>query len=326
MNKHINTNVLSVTVESVFTGNRLDKFLCDRFVEHSRSRIKSLILAGYVLNGTSKITDPSYRVKPGDYYEIIIPAVEPAIPIGQNIDLNIVYEDDDLIVIDKPSGFVVHPAAGNRDNTLVNALIAHCGKSLSGIGGKMRPGIVHRLDKDTSGLIVAAKNDRAHRGLAQQFADHTINRAYKAVVWGVPKVKSGVIQGNIGRNPRNRKKMAIVKRGGKHAITNYQVEKKLGTEGSFRASLVECRLETGRTHQIRVHLTSIGNPIIGDPIYGSKVLKKPKDELSVNFFEAAAKLKGQALHAYILGFSHPVNGEKVLFNSLIPPHISALLK
>ena len=191
MNKQINTNALSVTVEGVFTGNRLDKFLSDSFVEHSRSRIKSLILEGYVLNGDLKITDPSYRVKPGEYYEIAIPAVKPAIPVGQKIDLNVVYEDDDLIIIDKPSGFVVHPAAGNQDNTLVNALIAHCGNSLSGISGEMRPGIVHRLDKDTSGLIVAAKNDSAHRGLAQQFADHTVNRAYKAVVWGVPKVKSG---------------------------------------------------------------------------------------------------------------------------------------
>ena len=326
MNKQINTNVLSVTVENVSTGNRLDKFLGDSFVEHSRSRIKSLILAGYVVNGDLKITNPSYRVKPGEYYEIIIPAVKPAIPVGQKIDLNIVYEDDDLIIIDKPSGFVVHPAAGNRDNTLVNALISHCGNSLSGISGEMRPGIVHRLDKDTSGLIVAAKNDRAHRGLAQQFADHTINRAYKAVVWGKPAHKSGIIEGNIARNPRNRKKMAIVNRGGKHAITHYRVEKNIESKGQLCASYIECRLETGRTHQIRVHLTSIGNPIIGDPLYGSKDATKLRNKVSANFDEAVNVLNGQALHAYLLGFVHPINGKKILFRSAVPSEIEALLK
>ena len=326
MNKHSNTSVLNVVVGSSFMGNRLDKFLSDSFVEHSRSRIKSLILEGNVLNGNLKITDPSYRVKPGECYVIIIPALKPAIPIGQKINLNIVYEDDDLIIVDKPSGFVVHPAVGNRDNTLVNALIAHCGDSLSGIGGEMRPGIVHRLDKDTSGLIVAAKNDIAHRGLAEQFANHTVDRAYKAVVWGFPKVKSGMIEGNIGRNPRNRKKMAIVNRGGKHAITHYQVEKKIGTEGLLWASLIECRLETGRTHQIRVHLTSIGNPIIGDPVYGSKDPKKLGNKVSASFGEAVGLLKGQALHAYLLGFIHPANGEHLLFRSLLPSEITALIK
>jgi 23S rRNA pseudouridine1911/1915/1917 synthase len=273
-----------------------------------------------------KITDPSYRVKPGEYYEIAIPAVKPAIPVGQKIDLNVVYEDDDLIIIDKPSGFVVHPAAGNQDNTLVNALIAHCGNSLSGISGEMRPGIVHRLDKDTSGLIVAAKNDSAHRGLAQQFADHTVNRAYKAVVWGVPKVKSGTIEGNIGRNPRNRKKMAIVNRGGKQAITHYRVKKNIGSEGQLWASYIECRLETGRTHQIRVHLTSIGNPIIGDPLYGSKDAKKLENKVSANFGESVQLLNGQALHAYLLGFIHPTNGKKIFFKSTVPSEIAALLK
>lgn len=326
MNKQVNINILSVTVESVFKGNRLDKFLSDSFVEYSRSRIKSLILAGYVLNGGLKITDPSYRVKPGDYYEITIPAVKPAIPVGQKIDLSVVYEDDDLIIIDKPSGFVVHPAAGNHDNTLVNALISHCGNSLSGISGEMRPGIVHRLDKDTSGLIVAAKNDMAHRGLAQQFADHTVNRAYKAVVWGAPKDKSGMITGNIGRNPRNRKKMAIVDRGGKHAITHYRVERNIGSEGQLWASYIECRLETGRTHQIRVHLTSIGNPIIGDPLYGSKDATKLGTKVSARFGASVQLLKGQALHAYLLGFIHPTNGKEILFKSAVPSEIAALLK
>ncbi len=326
MNKQSNINVLNVTVESVFAGGRLDKFLSDQFVEHSRSRIKSLILEGHVFNGNLKVTDPSYRVKPGECYVITIPALKPAVPVGQKINLNIVYEDDDLIIIDKPAGLVVHPAAGNRDMTLVNALIAHCGNSLSGIGGEMRPGIVHRLDKDTSGLLVAAKNDSAHRGLALQFADHKVDRAYKAVVWGVPKVEAGIIEGNIGRNPRNRKKMAIVNRGGKHAITHYRVEKKIGTEGLLWASFVECRLETGRTHQIRVHLTSIGNPIIGDPMYGSKDPRKLGNKVSTNFGEAVQMLKGQALHAYLLGFVHPTNGKKILFESVIPSEIVALLK
>ena len=226
MNKKPNIKVINATVDLEFAGNRIDKFLSDCFVEHSRSRIKSLILEGHVSSRESKITDPSYRVKFGEYYLISLPALKKAKPVGQKIDLKIIYEESDLIIIDKPPGLVVHPAAGNLDNTLVNALIAHCGSSLSGIGGEMRPGIVHRLDKDTSGLIVAAKNDNSHRGLAKQFADHSVNRAYKAVVWGVPKKEFGVIEGNIGRNARNRKKMTIVRRGGKNAITHYRVEKK----------------------------------------------------------------------------------------------------
>jgi len=325
MRNKSNTNVFNVFVEEDFSGNRLDKFLSERLVEHSRSRIKSLILKGHVSNLKQKITDPSHRVKPTENYVINVPAVRPAKPVGQKIHLDVVYEDDDLIVIDKPAGLVVHPAAGNQDMTMVNALIFHCGGSLSGIGGEIRPGIVHRLDKNTSGLIVAAKNDIAHRGLAKQFAEHSIERAYKAVVWGVPKEKSGTIKGNIGRNARNRKKMAIVNRGGKHAITKYWVENKLGIKGQFWASLVKCCLQTGRTHQIRVHLTSIGNPIIGDPLYGSKDYRKVRNDISLGFQETIKLLKGQALHAYLIGFRHPISGNKFTFESPLPADIEALL-
>jgi 23S rRNA pseudouridine1911/1915/1917 synthase len=321
-----NIKIINVTVKAVFAGSRLDKFLCDQLVEYSRSRIKSLIVDGSVSNGDFEVRDASYCVKSGQNFLITVPAAKPAIPLGQKMNLDIIYEDEDMIIINKPAGLVVHPAAGNPDNTLVNALIAHCGDSLSGIGGEIRPGIVHRLDKDTSGLIVAAKNDITHRGLAKQFAHHTVDRAYKAVVWGVPKFKSGVIKGNIGRNPQNRKKMAIVNHGGKHAITHYRVDRQLGTEGEFWASLIECRLETGRTHQIRVHLTSIGNPIIGDPIYGSKGIKKLENKVSDNFKESARLLEGQALHAFLLGFTHPINGKKILFESVVPSKIEALLE
>ena len=325
MNKHSNIKVLDVTVKAVFADMRLDKFLSKHFVEYSRSRIKSLIIEGSVSNGEFEVRDASYCVKPGQNFIITIPALKPAKPVGQKINLNVIYEDKDLIIIDKPAGLVVHPAAGNRDKTLVNALIAHCGNSLSGIGGEMRPGIVHRLDKDTSGLLVAAKNDIAHHGLAKQFADHSVERAYKAVVWGAPKFESGVIKGNIGRNPRNRKKMAIVSRGGKPAITHYRIEKKLEVGGIVWASLIECRLETGRTHQIRVHLTSLGNPILGDPVYGSKRTNKQKSNISEDFKESLQLLNGQALHAYLLGFTHPISGENILFESALPPEMAAVI-
>lgn len=326
MNKKSYIKELSVAVDLEFTGIRLDKFLSDCFAEHSRSRIKALILAGHVSSRKLKITDPSYRVKSGECYLINLPPVIKAKPVGQKIKLQIVYEDDDLIIVDKPPGIVVHPAAGNPDNTLVNALIAHCGTSLSGIGGEMRPGIVHRLDKDTSGLIVAAKNDITHRGLAKQFADHTVDRAYKAIVWGVPKTEFGSIRGYIGRNTRNRKKMTVVKRDGKHAITHYRVEKKMGIIDPLLASLVECRLETGRTHQIRVHLSSIGHPIIGDPLYGSKAQKKLSGIVNVEFNEAVCSLKRQALHAYKLGFEHPIKAVRILFKSELPRDIKTCFK
>ena len=320
-----NIKILNATVSDGFAGSRLDKFLSESFAEHSRSRIKALIIEGQITCAGAKVTDPSRRVKPGELYGIVIPALKPPVPVGQKIDLDVVYEDDDLIVIDKPAGLVVHPAPGNPDMTLVNALIAHCGDSLSGIGGEARPGIVHRLDKGTSGLMVAAKNDMAHRGLAKQFSDHSLDRAYKAVVWGVPKTKAGAIEGNIGRNPRNRKKMAVVSRGGKHAITHYKVEKRVGEDTQFWASLIECRLETGRTHQIRVHMTSLGHPIIGDPVYGAKDAKKLEKNVSDLFQTAIEGLSRQALHAYLIGFTHPISRAKISFKSPLPRDILALL-
>ena len=325
MNNQTNIQILNATVKDAFAGNRLDKFLAESFAEHSRSRIKSLIIDGYVTTAGAKVTDPSRRVKPGEKFTVSLPALKPAIPVGQDIELNIIYEDFDLIIIDQPAGLVVHPAPGNPDRTLVNALIAHCGDSLSGIGGEVRPGIVHRLDKDTSGLMVAAKNDIAHRGLAAQFSDHSLDRAYKAVVWGVPKAKAGKIEGNIGRNPRNRKKMAVVKHGGKYALTHYQVEQRIGGCNEKWASLIECRLATGRTHQIRVHLTSIGHPIIGDPIYGSKDAKKLGNNVSETFQDAVNNLNRQALHAFLIGFIHPVSGQKISFKSPLPRDILTLL-
>jgi 23S rRNA pseudouridine1911/1915/1917 synthase len=325
MSDKANIDTLNVTVDDNYSGSRIDKFLSEQFVEHSRTRIKTLIVGGFVSNSNRKITDPSLRVKPGERYEITVPAVKPAIPAAQKMDLNIIFEDSDLIIIEKPAGLVVHPAAGNPDKTLVNALIAHCGNSLSGIGGEARPGIVHRLDKDTSGLMVAAKNDITHRNLAEQFAQHSIDRAYKAVVWGVPKIKAGIIKGNIGRNPRNRKKMAIVRQGGKYAVTHYKTEKIISIDNEPWASLLDCRLETGRTHQIRVHVTSMGHPIIGDPVYGAKDARKLKSDKTIRFNQAVNHLKRQALHAYLIGFIHPISGEKMSFESSLPSDILGLL-
>jgi 23S rRNA pseudouridine1911/1915/1917 synthase len=237
------------------------------------------------------------------------------------MSLAIVYEDDDLIVVDKPAGMVVHPAPGNPDRTLVNALIAHCGASLSGIGGERRPGIVHRLDKDTSGLIVAAKNDLAHRALAADFAARRIERLYQAVVWGIPVPREGEIEGAIGRHPVNRKRMAVVKRGGKSALTRYRVIRALGPG----ASLVQCQLATGRTHQIRVHLAAAGYPLLGDPVYGRETAER-RSRLSAAGRAALAGFHRQALHAGTLGFSHPRTGERLHFESALPADLHNLIK
>jgi 23S rRNA pseudouridine1911/1915/1917 synthase len=265
------------------------------------------------------IDDPSYRVKPGEEYELLIPAPEAAEPVGQAIALDIVYEDRDLIVVDKPAGMVVHPAPGNPDNTLVNALIAHCGESLSGIGGVKRPGIVHRIDKDTSGLIVAAKNDPAHQALSAAFAAHHIERAYLCLVWGLPSPLAGEITGNIGRHPVDRKRMAVMSRGGKPAITHYRVLKSFG----LGAALVECRLLTGRTHQIRVHMAKIGHPLIGDPVYGKPTAAR-RGRLSPEARKAAEAFPRQALHATLLGFDHPRTGAHLSWVSESPADFSRL--
>ncbi len=285
-----------------------------------------MIESGAVTHTRKTIRDGNFRVKPGEAYTVAIPPPAPASPQGEDIPLHIVYEDKDLIVIDKPAGLVVHPAAGNPDGTLVNALIAHCGASLSGVGGVARPGIVHRLDKDTSGLLVAAKNQRAMGSLAKQFANHTIERAYHAVVWGAPRAGEGVVEGLIGRNPFDRKRMAVLRGGGKQARTRYRLIEKFGDPEKPFASLIECRLETGRTHQIRVHLTHIGHPLIGDTSYGkSRQAPRAKTTAQEVAFAAASNFPRQALHAYILGFQHPTLHKTTRFESPWPADLSGLI-
>ena len=312
-------------VASAEAGERLDRCLAAALPELSRSRIKLLIEQGNLrkVGAAGKagqtIDDPSHRVKPGEEYALTIPAPEAAAPLGQDIALKIVHEDRDLIVIDKPAGMVVHPAPGNPDNTLVNALIAHCGDGLSGIGGVKRPGIVHRIDKDTSGLIVAAKNDAAHQALSEAFAAHAIEREYRCLVWGLPSPKAGVIEGNIGRHPTDRKRMAIVRKGGKPAVTHYRTLTVFG----LGASEVACNLETGRTHQIRVHLAAIGHPLIGDSVYG-KVTPARRAALPPLAAAAAKAFPRQALHAAVLGFTHPRTGKELRWESALPADLVAL--
>ena len=301
-----------VTIAEGQAGDRLDRVLAAAWPDLSRSRLKQLIEAGAVSSGGAKLSDPDMRVKRGQSVMVVIPPAVRAEPEGQAMALPIVYEDAHLIVIDKPAGLVVHPAAGNRDGTLVNALIAHCGESLRGIGGELRPGIVHRIDKDTSGLIVAAKTEQAHRSLGKQFAAHAIERVYQALIWGVPRERAGVIDGALGRSPLNRQKMAVLRVGGKEARTHYKVMEVVGLKGAPTASLVECRLETGRTHQIRVHMAHIGHPVIGDPVYG-----RPRTIPGLTL-----GIKRQALHAAVLGFQHPASHKVLRFESVLPEDFS----
>jgi len=319
---------VELTVEDGAAGVRLDAWLASAVPDLSRSRAKALILAGHVSVGGATIVEPKRPVKPGEAVAVALPPPEPAQPVAEEIPLDVVYEDDDLIVIDKPPGLVVHPAAGNHAGTLVNALIAHCGASLSGIGGVMRPGIVHRLDKDTSGLMVVAKNDRAHKGLAAQFADHgrtgPLERAYLAVVWGAPVQVNGTIVANLARSTRNREKMAIVRAGGREAITHWERREIYGSPERPVASAIECHLETGRTHQIRVHMAHIGHPVLGDRTYGSGFLTKAATlpEPARSIVEAFPR---QALHAWLLGFAHPRTGEEMTFESEPPADMQALM-
>ncbi len=299
---------------------RLDRALTDALPELSRSRLKTLITDGCVRLGEATITDPSYRVKPGEQFSVSIPPVAESVMAPEAIPLNIVHEDDALLVLDKPAGLTVHPGAGQPSGTLVNALIAHCGDSLSGIGGVRRPGIVHRLDKDTSGLLVVAKTDTAHTALARQFEAHTVDRAYKAFVWGLPAPLNGEIARNIGRSPRNRTKMAVVAEGrGKTALTRYRTLKSFAQT----VSLLECRLATGRTHQIRVHLTHLGHPLLGDAVYG-KTTAARVSRLSEHTREALRALGRQALHAAEIGFEHPGTGARMLFTSPLPEDMQTL--
>lgn len=318
MNKD-NEPTYTVEVPQNKAGLRLDKFLAESVETLSRARIQALMAEGCVFNGAQVAQNPSAKVKAGEVYAVRMPPVVAAEPEAQDIPLDVVFEDEDVIVIDKPPGLVVHPAAGNADGTLVNALLAHCKGSLSGIGGVARPGIVHRLDKGTGGLLIAAKNDAAHEGLSRQFADHSMDRAYYALVWGVPKPLSGAIEGNVGRNPHNRKKMAVVERGGKHALTRYKVLKVFGTA----VSLVECRLATGRTHQIRVHMASIGHPVIGDPLYGGGG-RALRATLSPEARAVIDAMDHQALYAYELGFIHPRTQEKVYLKRKKPSFINKI--
>jgi 23S rRNA pseudouridine1911/1915/1917 synthase len=306
-------SIKQAVLPSEVAGWRLDRALAAAIPTLSRERLKTLISAGAVTIDGKLLRDPAIKVAGGSAAEVAVPDPTPAGNAAQDIPLVVVFEDEHLIVIDKPAGLVVHPACGNLDGTLVNALLHHCRGSLSGIGGVERPGIVHRIDKDTSGLMVAAKTDRTHTGLAAQFAKHTIDRRYKAIVKGVPRMAEGRIEGNLGRSSTNRKKMAIVGPGqGKHAVTHYSLLKKLNG-----AALVECRLETGRTHQVRVHMASIGHPLVGDPVYGRKGVDFR--ELSPGFV-----FERQALHAARLGFIHPVTSEALSFESNMPADMQEL--
>jgi 23S rRNA pseudouridine1911/1915/1917 synthase len=332
----------TIVVAETEAGERLDRVLARHVADLSRTRLKGLIEAGAVTLDRGTIRDPSHRVNSGAAIAVDVPPPEPAKPKAEPIPLSVVYEDNDIIVIDKPRNLVVHPAAGNHTGTLVNALIAHCGESLSGIGGERRPGIVHRLDKDTTGLMVVAKNDAAHRALAKQFADHgrsseAFERTYLALVWGAPDRPHGMIDKPIDRHPKARERMAV-RQGGREAVTHWQVlERYYGNPAPERivasgkrsrspepvASLLACRLETGRTHQIRVHLAAIGHPVMGDEVYGggfrTKAARLPPEAQA-----ALAGLGRQALHAHILCVKHPSTGEIVAFRSELPPDLARL--
>ncbi len=316
------------TVAEEAGGTRLDAWLAGAVADLGRNRAKKLIVDGHVTIAGRTIVEPKRPVKPGERVIVDLPPPVAAGPAAEDIPLAVVYEDDDLIVIDKPAGLVVHPAGGHPGGTLVNALIAHCGDSLSGIGGVARPGIVHRLDKDTSGLMVVAKTDRAHQGLAAQFADHgrtgPLERAYLALVWGVPDRPQGTIDLALARSTRNREKIEVKRTGGRHAVTHYAVEERFGPAARPLAALVECALETGRTHQIRVHMAAIGHPVVGDRAYGSGFATKagllPEPARSV-----VSAFPRQALHAYLLGFAHPVSGAEMRFESDLPGDMAILL-
>ena len=307
-----------VTFDQSASGERLDRALAAALPTLTRSRVKALIESRRVAlaDGTT-VEEPSRKVKTGDSFTVDVPEPEAATPLAQAIDLEILYEDTDLLVLNKPAGLVVHPAPGNPDNTLVNALLAHCGDSLSGIGGVRRPGIVHRLDKDTSGVMVVAKNDATHQALSKLFAAHDLTRIYKALVWGAPKARSGTIEAAIGRHPIDRKRMAVRQTSGRRAVTEYWLEKRFGPPLKPLASLVGAKLETGRTHQVRVHLSHIGCPVIGDPVYGRRRNSPAPDSLK--------SFGRQALHAAVLEFRHPGTGKVMKFASELPQDMARLV-
>ncbi|HXQ12355.1 MAG TPA: RluA family pseudouridine synthase [Caulobacteraceae bacterium] len=311
-------DVRDVEVAKADVGARLDRALANAIPDLSRARIQALIAEGAVSLDGAAATDSAARARAGAY-RIAIPPPAPAEPMPEPIALSVLFEDADLIVVDKPAGMAAHPAPGFERGTLVNALLAHCGASLSGIGGVARPGIVHRLDKDTSGVMVAAKSDAAHRGLSAFFAAHDIERAYIALTRGAPPAARGTIATRIGRSPRDRKKMAVLRSGGREAITHYATELSFGPPARPSAARVRATLETGRTHQIRVHLASVGAPVLGDPLYGAG---SPAPRVRAAIAEAG--LRRQALHAAVLGFSHPVTGARLRFETPLPPDMAAL--
>jgi 23S rRNA pseudouridine1911/1915/1917 synthase len=318
---------LEVTVSGEEGSARLDRVLAAQLPDLSRSRLKTLILAGAVTRGATPIRDPAYHVAQGDTIIIDVPEAAAAEPAGEDIALDIVFEDEDIVVINKPAGLVVHPAAGHETGTLVNALIAHCGTSLSGIGGVRRPGIVHRLDKDTTGLMVVAKNDLAHQSLSAQFADHgrtgEMRRGYLAFVWGALNRQRGTVDAPIDRHPHAREKMAV-RQGGREAVTHWEVlESFAGRDGKPVASLLACELETGRTHQIRVHLAHIGHPLLGDAVYGPH-FKTKANQLGPKSQAALTALGRQALHAYLLAIEHPRSGELLHWEAPLPEDLLLL--
>ena len=308
-------DILTVTLPESAAGLRLDRALAEAFPDLSRERLKTLIKGGRVADASGAVLwDPSSKAAAAATLAIRLPAPAPAHNAAQDMELVVAFEDEHLIVVDKPAGMVVHPAAGNLDGTMVNALLHHCAGQLSGVGGVARPGIVHRIDKDTSGLIVAAKHDKAHEGLAKQFAAHSIDRRYTAIATGRPMPANGTVDAALARSATNRKKMAVVAEGrGKHAITHYRT-----IEPLKNATLVECRLETGRTHQVRVHMMHIGHPLVGDPVYGRA--KKPLSDVL-----KARNFARQALHAAHLGFIHPVTGNRIALDSELPADMRELI-
>lgn len=318
-------DTIQLTISDAVAGMRLDKAVAELCPEYSRTRLQNLIDAGECLLNGHTCTTPSRKVEEGDVVILSIPQLVDADPTPENIPLDIIYEDDDVLVVNKPAGMVVHPAVGNYAGTLVNALLYHCGDSLSGINGVKRPGIVHRLDKDTSGLMMVAKNDMAHHALSEQLQDRSLSRVYRALVLGAPVIQNGKVDAPIGRHPTNRLKMAVVEKGGKDAETHFSVLQKYDDV----VTLIECRLKTGRTHQIRVHMEHLGFPLIGDPLYGvqsTKLISKiKKSNLSEEAKEAILAFPRQALHAAEISFIHPNTGEEMHFSCALPDDFEGML-
>lgn len=312
------------TANSGDSGLRLDKFLVKYMLDFSRSRLQGLISQGCVTSGKTALTDAAAKIKAGQRIEVAVPETAPSHIVAQDIPLDIIYEDEHILILNKPAGLTVHPAPGHPDLTLVNALLAHCGDSLSGIGGVARPGIVHRIDKETSGLLAVAKNDAAHASLSEQLATRTLKRTYTALIWGAPRKKTGSVSGNIGRSPANRKKMAVLKSGGKPAVTHYKI---LEEFSQAPISRVECQLETGRTHQIRVHFSHLGHALVGDPVYGQSTVSRLKTlRIDSEIKAALLAFSRQALHAAALELVHPASKKAMRFTCPLPEDLTNLIQ